>query len=936
MQRNKKLSDAFIVKIAGFCGGAIQPDQIDRLISNIENEIQFHFFTDSSESNLIRIIENQFDKIFFLKECLEYPHHLEILITIAANSNYLSDILVRNPEYFFSITNPENLKKKSDQFTYNKLVLDTVSRFKTFDAKINALRSLKRKELLRIGLVDIYLKADVTIITEYLSFLAKSISSALFDLCYKEILAKNNIRTVSSQYCMIALGKLGGNELNYSSDIDLMVFTNKNSLIRKKINYNQIITEAVQLFIEQASSLTSKGFLYRVDFRLRPDGKNAPLCGSISQYLQYYELRGEDWERQMLIKSGFICGSKSLYLKFTAYLENFIYPVSFTISPLQQIKKLKMNIEKRNVNEENIKLIPGGIRDIEFSVQALQLLNGGKNKSVRTGNTLTAIEELTEIGLLSQQEEKTFTRAYIFYRKIEHYLQLMNNAQTHTIPDSGEIPEKLSYYLSFKGSAPFRKVLKNSRAQVLEIYHSITGEENEKSIFVFDRINFADKNRARQNIDFLLYGKGILGTKKFDKITTTLFENIQVDIANYLDKSVQPDTALENLVRIIKSAQLPKLWYKEFEDKEFLNLILRICEYSQFSINLFAEDKILRDLLLTRKCFILLNKNEISELKTKELIFILSVQFCVGLIITEDVNKILSTFIKFKIDKIFTEYSINKEWKQNFIVIALGSLGAMEFSFASDIDLIFVVKDISKYQNLQADFQKILIQIKKDLYPLDVDCRLRPEGKSSNLVWDFDSYVSYFKNRARVWEFQAFLKANLMCGNKKLFNKLLNIFLDALKNIEPHNIKKEMLQMRNKLISSPDLSGALNIKKTAGALTDINFIFSYFLLLKYDSAQKCIGTGTEKSIKILSLNKEIKKYSEVVLYNFKYLKIIELANQTVFDSSTSRIPVDEKRIKTLSLFLGYNNSKSFIAELNRILNYNLGVFKKVFEKNEIH
>ncbi len=339
--------------------------------------------------------------------------------------------------------------------------MDSVNRFKTFNGKVTALRNLKRREFLRIGLMDVYLNEKVERITEELSFLTKSITSILFDLCYKEILLKNKIEKLSNKYCLIALGKLGGNELNYSSDIDLIVFTDKNTLINKRIYYNQIITETVQLFIEQASSISSKGFLYRVDFRLRPDGKNAPLCGTINQYLQYYELRGEDWERQMLIKSDFICGSYNLYKKFYSYLEKFIYPSSFSVSPLVQIKKLKSNIEKRVSEEDNIKLIPGGIRDIEFSVQALQLLNGGKNKSLRTGNTLTAISELNKTKLLSDAETKTFSEAYILYRRIEHYLQLMNNTQTHTIPDSGELLEKVSHHLGFNTSSEFRKTFRS-------------------------------------------------------------------------------------------------------------------------------------------------------------------------------------------------------------------------------------------------------------------------------------------------------------------------------------------------------------------------------------------------------------------------------------------------------------------------------------------
>ena len=430
---------------------------------------------------------------------------------------------------------------------------------------------------------------------------------------------------------------------------------------------------------------------------MRPDGKNAPLCGTINQYLQYYELRGEDWERQMLIKSGFICGSYNLYKKFSSYLEKFIYPSSFSVSPLVQIKKLKSNIEKRVSDENNIKLIPGGIRDIEFSVQALQLLNGGKNKSLRTGNTLTAINELNKSKLLSDAEAKTFSEAYILFRRIEHYLQLMNNTQTHTIPDSGELLEKVSHHLGFNTSSEFRKTLEATRKNVSAIYQSITGIDEIKNESIFENIKFIDKKRAQQNLDFLKYGKGILGSKIFEKTTTSLFENIQDDLVDYLKKSVSPDSVLENFARIIKSAQFPNIWYKEFADKNFIKLFLGLCEFSKFALNLCAEDKSLRDLLLSRKCFTQLEESELSQLSTKEILFILSVQLTSGLIKSNETSQVLASFINKKINNCCRSFTSDKEWKNNIIVIGMGSLGAGEITFASDIDLIFVIDGINKY-----------------------------------------------------------------------------------------------------------------------------------------------------------------------------------------------------------------------------------------------
>ena len=411
MYRQKFLTKDFTTKIIEKAAGKVPQNVLEDFLSCIEKETARHYFTKSSESNLLRIIQNQFDIAFFINECLKYPHQIEILISLSNNSNYLTDILVRNPEYFHWIINPSVLEQKIDSQYFKENLEKTVSSFRTFDSKVNAIRNFKRKEILRIGLKDIYLKEELKDITRYLSNLANCISSILFDLCYKEILIKYASEKSTSKYVLFSLGKLGGNELNYSSDIDLVAFYDKNSFINKKLYYNQILSEAILLFIETASRKTGAGFLYRVDFRLRPDGRNAPLCGSYAEFIRYYESRGEDWERQMLIKANYLCGSEGLYNKFSDSVSRFIYPATFSVSPVEQIKKLKASIEQRSKSDDNIKFIAGGIRDIEFSLQALQLLNGGKDLSIRAGNSLDAIDKLLNKNILSEEEAEIFKSA---------------------------------------------------------------------------------------------------------------------------------------------------------------------------------------------------------------------------------------------------------------------------------------------------------------------------------------------------------------------------------------------------------------------------------------------------------------------------------------------------------------------------------------------
>ncbi|HVO73666.1 MAG TPA: hypothetical protein VMT35_06560, partial [Ignavibacteriaceae bacterium] len=442
--RIQNLSEEFLKKLAGFSAGYLPPDSFEKLQNIFSAEISSKFFTFGSESNMLRIISAMFDKSSFLNNCIRYPHFVEILSAVSANSNYLTDILVRDPEYFYLIVNEERLNEKINEKNFYAATFKSLESFKTLDAKLNFLRSLKRKEILRIGTKDILGLTGLKDTTEELSVLASVTSRIVFELCYNEILLKYKLEGIGRKYCLASLGKLGGFELNYSSDIDLIIFYDEDEHLSNNKEYHEVLLEAVYLFIESASSITGAGYIYRVDFRLRPDGRNSPLCRTYGDYINYYESKGEDWERQMLIKLGFIAGDEELFKKFKNYITPFIYPSSFSISPTEQIKRLKSGIEKNLIDDQNIKLVPGGIRDIEFSVQALQLLNGGRFKEIRTGNTLDAVRMLEEKVLLTTEETKIFREGYILFRKIEHFLQLMNDAQTHSIPTEGEMLERLA------------------------------------------------------------------------------------------------------------------------------------------------------------------------------------------------------------------------------------------------------------------------------------------------------------------------------------------------------------------------------------------------------------------------------------------------------------------------------------------------------------
>ncbi len=925
-----RLSEEFVTKIAEQTAGFLSTGDFEKIMSLLEDKTTSYYFTFASESNLLRIISSLYDKVTFLLECLKYPNYIDTLLAIAVNSNYLTDIIIRNPEYFYRILNPAVLNSKLKEPLFEKEIKLTLQSYNTFQSKLNALRFIKRKEILLIGTRDILGIAGLQQVIEELSTLAKVITAELFSICYNEILVRNKLQSIKHKYCVIALGKLGGNELNYSSDIDLIVFYDKNSQINGKKFYNELLTEAIFLFIESASAITGAGYIYRVDLRLRPDGRNAPLCGTLNEYLSYYESRGEDWERQMLIKSRFIAGSKILYKKFSDSLSHFIYPNSFSISPTEQIKKLKQNIEKNLNDDENIKLAAGGIRDIEFSVQALQLLNGGKLESVKSGNTLSAINSLRDSELLSEVEKDNLINAYLFYRRIEHYLQLMNDSQTHSIPTNGEILERLSAFFGFHNSYQFKSEVASKRKSILNIYNSIMGisfDEKAKPDFV-QRWNFANKLQAAKDFSYLQTGKGLLGQKLFDNNASSLFEEIMPDLYKYLDTSINPDRMMQNFVRVIRSSNLASIWYREFKDKFFFNSFLTLCEFSQKSIDIFAEDPELGEFLMTRRVFGKLTPGEFLTYSTKKILFTLSVQFSLHLITASKLSEILSAYIRNKI-KILTENKFGGlPGKINYFVAAMGSLGSGEMTFSSDIDLIFITDESSNDLEMQQIFQQLLFDIRKELVSFDVDCRLRPEGKSSQLVWSLSSYKNYLLARARTWELQSLCKLHFICGSRKSFNSLAQTAAERISKENKENLRKDIIEMRRKLLPK-DISAVTNVfslKKSRGGVSDLEFVLQYFLLKDERLFLKSFGKETIKIISILSKEKIKIPELETVKMNFLFLKKIMLMNQTAFNISTSLVSFEQNKLDILSKQMEFKSADEFHLFLSQVIKQNSHFF----------
>ncbi len=238
-------------------------------------------------------------------------------------------------------------------------------------------------------------------------------------------------------------------------------------------SHHEYFNKLAERLVQNISQPSGEGYLYRVDTRLRPESGAGPLARSLRSFLVYYESRGELWERQMLIKARPVGGDAALGRQFIDLLQPFVYPRTFFHHPAESIARIKARIEAKVGDEENIKLMAGGIRDIEFIVQALQLLNGGKKKNLREPNTMRAIEALTADSLLSEQEGSALTDAYVFYRTLEHRLQTMLNTQTHTLPTDSASLTGVARRMGLPSVQAFQQPLRKHLGRVRQIFDQV-------------------------------------------------------------------------------------------------------------------------------------------------------------------------------------------------------------------------------------------------------------------------------------------------------------------------------------------------------------------------------------------------------------------------------------------------------------------------------
>ena len=403
---------------------------------------------DMALNNWDRYINSLVNPEFHYNVLLSQPMHLEILLRLFSSSQFLSDTLIRNPGFFDWLIIPEILhpvRKRRDLEDELRRATDTCSGLMEW---LNKLRRFRRREILRIGTRDIYLGVSTKIVMQELSTLSEACTQVALEECLKKVLkdktSREGIHTLSNQFCILAFGKLGGCELNYSSDIDLLgLYSDPVGVPDGKKGEKEEFTRIMEGVITDLSSHTDEGYSYRVDSRLRPFGSSGELVQNFKSVLAYYENSASLWEIQAAMKLRPIAGNLSLGYEFL----NLLRPIIFMsrdrakiTGTIERMRNLAIRASSRLAvcNSLDIKSGVGGIRDIEFLVQGLQLIHGPHDQTLTEGNTMLAIDAIAEANIITEEKANILKDDYIFLRRIEHYLQIMDDQQIHSIPKREE------------------------------------------------------------------------------------------------------------------------------------------------------------------------------------------------------------------------------------------------------------------------------------------------------------------------------------------------------------------------------------------------------------------------------------------------------------------------------------------------------------------
>jgi glutamate-ammonia-ligase adenylyltransferase len=808
------------------------------------------------------------------------PALLADVLALAAWSPLLATTLEQNPEYFSWLSR----ERTAPRVRSLDELKESLARFALTNSSLNPqnlLARFRRRELLRTYLHDIRRSHTLVETMEELSNLADAILDYAFSLARQDLDNRYGLpahtdergRIATAEFCVVALGKLGSMELNYASDIDLVfLYSDDGSTSgigqRGEVSNREYFVKLSETIARLVGQSGGEGAAYRVDLRLRPHGRDGALACSLQEATRYYKSSAQDWERQTLIRSRAGAGSPELFSRFKETVTSYVFRPDVSVSgALESVRLAKQKIDRQTEKKSgyNVKLGRGGIREIEFIAQALQLAHGGRDDWLRVPHTLVSLGRLADREFITQQERSELSDAYGFLRTLEHRLQMEHGLQTHTVPDAEQVRDLIARRLGYKDLRGFVSDLTLHTGNVRRTYDRLFAGIEQETQAVAEKIeaNTGDKDLALAISAarvFVFHAGGNGNVKSLAEL-----------LRSFASDTLNPHRALVHASRI--AASLEKAERQLHLSPVNLQTLMRVCGSSDLFAEMIAANPALigslgasvatalrRDYRAILRAAIDAESTFPAELaafrlKWAELIAEIGALDISGDLSIFDTNRLQT---ELAIASLNVSYLIaRREMARRFgsfsggpriAIYGLGRLGSAGVDYGSDLDILLTYDSLvpspirsltqdETYARLVELMIAALSSITREGYLYRIDLRLRPHGKNGPLVTSAEGFLDYLKEQSAPWEWLAYVKIRAVGGDLEL-GKMIEtharhrIHENALR-FDPHALKLETRRVRDRLEKEKGTRSrraGIDIKYGPGGMLDVYFATRYLQL----------------------------------------------------------------------------------------------------------
>ncbi len=801
-------------------------------------------------------------------------------------SQFLANYSIQYPDVLFHALN--NLDESFEKAYLRNELRSILSTCASIDEGMSAVRRFRKQKLLIITLKDIIKLTDL----QSLMFDMSNLADVVLDeslIFVEHFVAQRYGSPGSNTLVVIGLGKLGAQELNYSSDVDIIFvyrdegetagITTVQGVTINKITALEYYSKLVEDYTRFLSANTGDGFAYRIDLRLRPQGRHGSLALSLREHEEYYESWGQLWERAALLRARVVAGDSALGQEFLEMIQPFVYRKYLGFDAIDEIRRMKSQVEHiksgtrprkshatlmDSTLSRDIKRGYGGIREIEFFIQIFQLIYGGKEVLIRDRSTFRTLHRLLQKWLIGYEDFHHLFDNYIFLRTLEHRLQQMKDIQTHTVP-AGELEiDSVGKRMGFGNGTAFLEELTKRRHKVRSIYDSLlfVGNVTGSAHLGILSAEFWDMDMPdEQPLAEELSKKGVKDTNRamhyLMKIRNTVnsFQTIRGRrlledlLPRFIEGALQStgaDLALLHLVDFSALMATKESYLETIAQRmELISSLTFIFSHSEYLSKILMSNTVYLDSLAegqVRKKSLITLKKELMVLAgphgtyTAVRLFRRLEEVGLGILfldrqiaimeLMKSLSKVAEAIAALLVQE--QDYSV-----PSISIVSYGKLGGREIIFNSDLDIIFLTRNEPSVDDVKAAERvlKIAMSYTKDGMAYKMDTRLRPEGSKGPLVSSLEGLAAYYTDHARLWELQALLKARPITGdiymNRSFMSMRRKVLLARGGGITFLEIKKMCERIGKELSRESLAAGAYDIKRGTGGLGELEFIVQY-------------------------------------------------------------------------------------------------------------